>query len=284
MHASCAPEARFAWTTCWLVHDTDDVECGWARPTSATPFSVTPFPDQQPLVCQDSLLGMRGNRQRTGTLTWKPARCRLQAEGFSETDVQKAVPYAAQAMSIATACVGGVGLATAGLVYASGVDFKDKAQVSGRLTAWHAPLQCGTFPGHLSHVSLIYWDACIGVLVPAGEQRQRGVGNVGGQGGWDGSGCKTQGVGIKAPVDTLEARGKASRRAGQPAVGRFRDALWVLLVQYSSCTGPTFLSIQSMAGPRHTTQQPGIEQPGLWISPLPVQSSASPECAPMRWQ
>lgn len=55
--------------------------------------------------------------------------CRLRGEGFSEEDVNKAVPYAAQALGIATACVGGVGLGVTGLVYASGVDIKEEAQV-----------------------------------------------------------------------------------------------------------------------------------------------------------
>lgn len=55
---------------------------------------------------------------------------RLRAEGISEEEAHRAVPYAAQALGIASACVGGVGLAATGVVYASGVDMKASAQVS----------------------------------------------------------------------------------------------------------------------------------------------------------
>lgn len=62
--------------------------------------------------------------------------CRLKAEGFTDDDVQRAVPYAAQALGIATACVGGVGLFGAGVVYASGADLKEHAEVSSFRDAW----------------------------------------------------------------------------------------------------------------------------------------------------
>ena len=72
---------------------------------------------------------------------------RLKAEGFTEEDVHKAMPYAAQAMGIATACVGGVGLAATGLVYASGVELRERAQVSSVQDALRVADQMGSAIG-----------------------------------------------------------------------------------------------------------------------------------------
>lgn len=46
------------------------------------------------------------------------------------------MPYAAQALGIATACVGGAGLLGTGIVYASGADLKRHAEVSSFKDAW----------------------------------------------------------------------------------------------------------------------------------------------------
>jgi hypothetical protein len=61
---------------------------------------------------------------------------RLVAEGLTEQDAQKAFPYAAQALGIATATVGGVGVVGAATIYASGADVKASVQVSGFKDAW----------------------------------------------------------------------------------------------------------------------------------------------------
>ena len=63
-------------------------------------------------------------------------RCRLVEEGFSEVDANKAMPYAAQALGIATACVGGVGVAGGALLHVSGVDLKESVRVSSARDAW----------------------------------------------------------------------------------------------------------------------------------------------------
>lgn len=62
--------------------------------------------------------------------------CRLVNEGFTEADANKAMPYAAQALGIATACVGGVGCAGVGLLNVSGVDLKESVRVSSARDAW----------------------------------------------------------------------------------------------------------------------------------------------------
>jgi hypothetical protein len=62
--------------------------------------------------------------------------CRLKAEGFSDEDVNRAMPYAIKGLGIATASVGGVGIVFSGIVYMSGVDIKQQAQVSSFKDAW----------------------------------------------------------------------------------------------------------------------------------------------------
>jgi hypothetical protein len=57
-------------------------------------------------------------------------------EGFTEADANKAMPYAAKALGIATACVGGVGIAGSALLYASGIDLKESVRVSSARDAW----------------------------------------------------------------------------------------------------------------------------------------------------
>lgn len=66
----------------------------------------------------------------------RPGVCRLVNEGFTEADANKAMPYAAQALGIATACVGGVGVAGGALLHVSGVDLKESVRVSSARDAW----------------------------------------------------------------------------------------------------------------------------------------------------
>lgn len=72
---------------------------------------------------------------------------KLKGEGFTDEDVNKAMPYAAQAIGIATACVGGAGLAATGLVYASGVEVQERAQVSSVQDALRVADQMGSSVG-----------------------------------------------------------------------------------------------------------------------------------------
>ena len=65
------------------------------------------------------------------------------------------MPYAAQAIGIATACVGGVGLASTGLVYAAGVDLKQQVEVSTVRDALQAANGMGTNIG----ARLKHWGA-----------------------------------------------------------------------------------------------------------------------------
>lgn len=46
------------------------------------------------------------------------------------------MPYAAQALGIATACVGSVGVAGGAVLHASGVDLKESVRVSSARDAW----------------------------------------------------------------------------------------------------------------------------------------------------
>ena len=71
--------------------------------------------------------------------------CRLRAEGISDEEAHKAFPYAAQALGIATACVGGAGLAATGAIYASGVDMKQSTQVSSIQDALQTADQAGAW-------------------------------------------------------------------------------------------------------------------------------------------
>jgi hypothetical protein len=53
------------------------------------------------------------------------------------------MPYAAQAMGIATACVGGVGIGFTGLMYVSGINFKEQAEISTVQEALRAANKAG---------------------------------------------------------------------------------------------------------------------------------------------
>lgn len=57
-------------------------------------------------------------------------------EGLTEEDANRAMPYAAKALGIATACVASVGALGAAAVHASGADIKQSAQVSSAREAW----------------------------------------------------------------------------------------------------------------------------------------------------
>jgi hypothetical protein len=63
-------------------------------------------------------------------------QCRLKAEGFSDEDIIRAVPYAMKALGIATASVGGVGIIFSGIIYASGADIKQHAELSNFKDTW----------------------------------------------------------------------------------------------------------------------------------------------------
>lgn len=63
-------------------------------------------------------------------LSYRRGLIRLKAEGFAEEDAQKAFPYAAKAFSIATSMVSGAGVAGGAVLYASGLDLKNEAQVA----------------------------------------------------------------------------------------------------------------------------------------------------------
>jgi hypothetical protein len=62
--------------------------------------------------------------------------CRLVNEGLTEADAQRAIPYAVQALGIATACVGAMGVAGAATIYAAGADLKESVRVSSAKDAW----------------------------------------------------------------------------------------------------------------------------------------------------
>lgn len=87
------------------------------------------------VTCYSFVVSTSENEKRNSTQHSKH-KCRLVNEGFSEADANKAMPYAAQALGIATACVGGVGIAGSALMYASGVDLKESVRVSSARDAW----------------------------------------------------------------------------------------------------------------------------------------------------